>query len=101
MSVLIELTPLNPSLSMLNVHITALISAGRSGEAVDTIFPPCSKPTPRMRILSTASFAEKEPTWAFQTARVFHPVAVCFNMTPGLLSRGCGGVSSPGEVKSV
>ena len=30
-----------------------------------------------MRVMSTASFAENEPTRAFQTARVFHPVPVC------------------------
>ena len=79
MSVLIEQTPLNPSLSMLNVHITALISAVRSGEAVGAIFPPrpSSKPTRRMRVMSTASFAEYEPTRAFQTTRAFHPVVVC------------------------
>ena len=59
------------------------ISADRSGGAVGTIFPPCSKPTLRMRIQSTASFAEKEPTRAFQNAQAFHPVVVCFNMTPG------------------
>ena len=73
MSVLIKLMPLNPSLSMLNVHITAFISAGRSSEAVDAIFSPCSRPTLRMRIPSTASFAEKEPTLRFKPPGRFIP----------------------------
>ena len=55
---------------MLNVHITAFISAGRSS-AAGTIFPPSSKLMLRMRIPSTG-------TRAFQTDRVFHLVVVCF-----------------------
>ena len=82
MSVLIELTPLNPSLLMYNIHITAFISAGRSGE--DAILPPCSKLTSRMRISSTTSFAEKEPTRAFVT---FILSVVHFYTNPKLLSR--------------
>ena len=44
-STLIQLTPLNPSLSMLNRHITAFISADSLGETAGAIFPPCSKLT--------------------------------------------------------
>ena len=73
---------------MLNVHITAFISAVRSGETAGAIFPPCSKLTLRMRIPSTASFAEKEPARAFQTAQAFHPVVVCFNCHPGSFMHG-------------
>ena len=62
------------------------ILAGRSGETPGTIFPPCSKPTLRMRIPSTASFADKEPTRVFQTARAFHPVAVCLHTAGTLIT---------------
>ena len=97
MSVLIELRPLNPFLSMLNVHITAFISAVRSGETAGAIFPPCSKPTLRMRIPSTASFAENEPTQAFQTARVFHPVVVVLDLRSFITAVG----SSPAHAQFI
>ena len=45
-----------------------------------------------MRIPPTASFAEYEPTRAFQTARAFNPVAVCL-CRPGAFITAVG--SSP------
>ena len=40
-----------------------------------------------MHIMSTASFAESETTWEFETARALHPALVCFHITSVFLLR--------------